>query len=101
MLVIRLRQQGANSRQSFRLVVTNERSPRDGKYIEMLGFYDPFAKENNLTVDRERVQYWYEHGALISARAQILLKKSFPEVIVSLKARKEKQLAKKRKARKK
>jgi small subunit ribosomal protein S16 len=58
MLVIRLRQQGMNSRQSFRLVVTNERSPRDGKYIEMLGWYNPFGAETkNLQIDVSRLQH--------------------------------------------
>jgi len=85
MLVIRLRQQGANSRQSFRLVVTNERSPRDGKYIEMLGWYNPFGAETkNLQIDIPRLQHWLDAGASISDRAKSLVKRFAPEVVQQL-----------------
>ena len=81
-LVIRLRQQGANSRQSFRLVVTDEHNPRDGKYLEMLGWYNPFGAETkNLQIDVPRLQYWLGTGALISDRAKALVKRFAPEVI--------------------
>lgn len=79
-LVIRLRQQGKNSRRSFRLVVANTRSPRDGKYIENLGFYDPHI-EGSLNIDGERIKYWLDQGALISERAMILVTKQAPDVI--------------------
>lgn len=79
-LVIRLRQQGKNSRRSFRLVVANTRSPRDGKYIEKLGFYDPHI-DGALDLDSERIKYWLEQGALISERAKILVSKQAPDVI--------------------
>lgn len=79
-LVIRLRQQGKNSRRSFRLVVANTRSPRDGKYIENLGFYDPHI-EGSLNIDGERIKYWLDQGALISDRAMILVTKQAPDVI--------------------
>ena len=96
-LVIRLRQQGANSRQSFRLVVTDERCPRDGKYLEMLGWYNPFgADTKNLQIDVPRVQYWLGVGAMISDRAKALVKRVAPEVVQQLSA---KQVAKRAKAR--
>ena len=85
MLVIRMRQQGANSRQSFRLVVTDERRPRDGQYIEMLGWYNPFAEEaKNLQIDVPRLQYWLDMGASISDRAKALVKRVAPEVVQQL-----------------
>lgn len=81
-LIIRLRQQGRNNTQSYRLVVADERSPRDGKYIEKLGWYNPFAEaEKGLFVDKERVQHWLGQGALISERAKALVKRFAPEVI--------------------
>lgn len=80
-LIIRLRQQGKTNRQSYRLVVADRRSPRDGKYVENLGWYDPFLKEKNFSVKGERVQYWLERGALISERAKILVGKEFPEIL--------------------
>ena len=81
-LIIRLRQQGKTNRHSFRLVVVDRRCPRDGKYHEMLGWYDPFAKEENLVaIKADRVQYWLEQGALISDRAKALVNRMAPEVI--------------------
>ena len=66
-LTIRMRQQGANSRQRFRLVVTDSRNPRDGKYLEMVGWYNPFgADDKNYLIDIPRVQYWLDKGAQIS-----------------------------------
>lgn len=94
-LIVRLRQQGKNRRHSFRLVVADRSSPRDGKYIELLGFYDPFTKDNFFSVDKERVEYWFEKGALFSERAKLLLKKAAPEIVAKMNQRKEKKPAKK------
>lgn len=96
-LVIRMRQQGANSRQRFRLVVTPERAPRDGKYIEMVGWYNPFGKtDENYFIDVPRVQYWLDNGAQISDRVKSLVKRVAPEVIKALVAKKVAKVAKKR-----
>lgn len=94
-LIIRLRQQGKKNRHSFRLVVADERSPRDGKCIERLGFYDPRVKENNFTVIPERVEYWINQGALCSERVQILLKKTAPDVIKRWHEKQDKKRSKK------
>lgn len=102
-LVIRLRQQGKNSRRSFRLVVANTGSPRDGKYIEKLGFYDPHI-DGSLEIDSERIKYWLDQGALISERAIILVTKKAPEVIKQYVEKQQSQklkLLKKKKASKK
>lgn len=102
MLIIRLRQQGANSRQSFRLVVTDERRPRDGKYIEMLGWYNPFADQTkNMQIDVPRLQYWLGVGAAISDRAKALVKRFAPEVVQGLSVKKEAKRTKMRNNRKK
>ena len=98
-LIIRLRQQGRKNRQSYRVVLADRRFPRDGKYLEKLGFYDPHGKdESNLSVDSERVQYWIDRGAMLSERVESLLKKTAPAVIKALGA---KRLAKKVKPAKK
>lgn len=89
-LIIRLRQQGKNNQRSFRLVVTDERSPRDGKYVEKLGSYDP-RFEDKLEIDADRVKYWLDHGALISNNAEILVSKKAPEVIKQYKEQKVKK----------
>jgi small subunit ribosomal protein S16 len=100
-LVIRMRQQGANSRQNFRLVVTDSRSPRDGKYIEMLGWYNPFAaNDKTYFVDVPRVQFWLSNGAQISDRVMSLVKKAAPEVLKDLTEKKLAKVAKRREKRK-
>jgi small subunit ribosomal protein S16 len=81
-VVIRLRQQGKKNRRFFRLVVADERSPRDGKYIEELGWYDPHCSgENFLSIDEKKVKHWLGKGALISERAKALVRKKAPEII--------------------
>ena len=81
-LVIRMRQQGANSRQRFRIVVTDERNPRDGKYVEKIGWYNPFgADENNCFLDVPRLQYWIDNGAQVSDRVKSLANRLAPEVV--------------------
>lgn len=80
-LKIRLRQQGRTNRQTYRLVVADVRSPRDGKYVEMLGWYDPAHTENNMSVNAERTAYWLSQGAEFSDQAKAIIKKVAPEVI--------------------
>ncbi len=58
MLKIRLRQQGRKNRQTYRLVVTDIRNPRDGKYLEMIGWYNPFSNTNDSQLNIERINYW-------------------------------------------
>jgi small subunit ribosomal protein S16 len=88
-LVIRMRQQGANSRQRFRVVITDIRSPRDGKYIEKLGWYNPFGAEGkNYQLDLPRIQFWIDQGAQISDRVKSLVKKLAPEVVQQMTAKK-------------
>jgi small subunit ribosomal protein S16 len=97
-LIIRLRQQGKNNRRSFRLVVADERSPRDGKYLEKLGYYDPHSEDGLVNLDFERVEYWLNNGALISDRAKSLVMQKAPEVIQKYSEKKELQKAKRRKS---
>lgn len=105
-LKIRLRQQGRNNRPFYRLVLTDVRSPRDGKYIEALGWYNPFESEleKSIFLDAERVKHWLNMGAQFSESAESLVAKVAPSVVkaltekgIALKAK----LAAKRKARKK
>jgi small subunit ribosomal protein S16 len=101
-LVIRLRQQGRRNRQSYRLVVSDVRSPRDGKYLEKLGFYDPFMPgEKNYSIEKEKVMKWLTRGAQLSERAKILLKKAEPEMMKEITETKEKRKARIRKKNKK
>lgn len=86
-LKIRFRQQGRTNRRTFRLVVTDIRRPRDGKYLETLGFYTPFQAENNLTLNVERLQFWLSQGAQIADNAQKLIAKAAPEVVKGVQAK--------------
>jgi small subunit ribosomal protein S16 len=99
-LKIRLRQQGRNNCQTYRMVVTDVRSPRDGKYIEMIGWYQPAEDENNLHVEAERVSHWLKHGAQMTHHAEALIAKAAPEVLKEYRKHKEakrvKQAAKRR-----
>ncbi|HLW74370.1 MAG TPA: 30S ribosomal protein S16 [Gammaproteobacteria bacterium] len=76
MVTIRLSRGGAKKRPFYHLVVTDSRTPRDGRYIERLGFYNPLAAkhEETLRVDAERVKHWVSKGAQTSERVQYLLK---------------------------
>ena len=85
---IRLRQQGRKNRQTFRLVVTDIRNPRDGKYLETLGSYDPHSAKLNLQLNTERLNYWLSKGAELSPSAEKLVKGVAPEVIKALKNQK-------------
>jgi small subunit ribosomal protein S16 len=63
MLAIRMRREGAKKRPFFRLVVTEARTPRDGKFIESLGTYDPTRTPESVEVDRARLAHWIASGA--------------------------------------
>ena len=80
-LKIRLRQQGRTNRQTYRLVVTDIRFPRDGKYLEMVGWYNPFNKENNCQVQSERIQYWMGLGAQLSPSVEALIARVVPHLM--------------------
>lgn len=99
-LKIRMRQQGRTNRQTFRLVVVDGRSKRDGKYLEMLGWYIPFQAENNFSVNAERVAYWLGKGAQISDQVRFLVEKAAPDVMKSyteqMSARRTKRAAQRR-----
>lgn len=105
-LKIRLRQQGRNNHQFYRLVLTDARTRRDGKYIENLGWYNPFEAEleKSMSVDAERIQHWLNLGAELSECAESLVAKLAPAIIKSQKAKvqaRRAKMAQKRKARKK
>lgn len=76
MVTIRLTRGGANKRPFYHLVATDSRSPRDGRYLERLGFYNPLAAshEEVLRVNAERIKHWLSKGAQPSERVQYLLK---------------------------
>lgn len=85
---IRMRQQGRTNRQTYRLVVTDIRAPRDGKYLEMVGWYNPFGAANNCQVDADRIRFWLEQGAVLTPNVESLLVKIAPDVVKELREKK-------------
>ena len=75
-VAIRLRREGALNRPYFKVVVTDKRSPRDGKFIEIVGTYDPKKRGMNSTLKLERIEYWISKGAQPSDTVRSLIKKN-------------------------
>lgn len=63
MVKIRLRRVGATKKPQYRIVAADSRSPRDGRFIEILGHYNPLTEPATVVVKGERVQHWLSHGA--------------------------------------
>jgi len=76
MVKIRLRRMGAKKNPYYRIVVADSRSPRDGRFIEELGTYDPLADPASINVNAERAQYWVKNGAQPTDTVRALLKKA-------------------------
>ena len=76
MLTIRLARAGVKKRPFFHIRVADSRKPRDGRFIEKVGYFNPIAsgQEVRLEVDQERVDYWISQGAQLSDRVTTLLK---------------------------
>ena len=72
---IRLRRTGCNNCVSYRVVATDGRSPRDGKFLETLGWYDPKREGENYQIDMERVAFWQGRGAQVSETVASLLRR--------------------------
>ena len=73
---IRMRRVGAKNAPVFRIVVADGRSPRDGKFIELIGTYQPLKKGNNFTIKLDRANYWLSKGAQPSETVASFIKKS-------------------------
>ena len=73
---IRRKKFGAKNRGQWRIVVVDSRSPRDGRFIEEIGFYDPLPIDEKFQIKRERLDYWLKNGALITDTVKTLLKRS-------------------------
>ncbi|MBI4335409.1 MAG: 30S ribosomal protein S16 [Candidatus Omnitrophica bacterium] len=74
-VVIRLKRMGTIKKPFARIVVTDSRSPRDGRFIEEIGFYDMRKSPYEVKVDKERALYWIKNGARPSETVKSFLKK--------------------------
>ncbi len=75
-VAIRLRREGTTNTPYYRIVVTDSRSPRDGRFIEMIGTYDPKKKGVNYAVKLDRASYWVSKGAIPSDTVRSIIKKA-------------------------
>ena len=73
MVKIRLTRRGSKKRPFYRIVAADVRAPRDGKFLEILGYYDPRKKPHVLEVNTDRVQDWISKGAQTSERVGKLI----------------------------
>jgi small subunit ribosomal protein S16 len=73
---IRLRREGAKNRPYYKVVVADSRSPRDGKFIEIIGTYDPKKTDHNSTLKLDRIDHWISKGAQPSDTVRSLIKKN-------------------------
>ncbi len=72
---IRLTRHGSKKKPFYRIVVADIESPRDGKFLENVGTYDPMYDPAKITLKTERIRYWMDQGALPTDTVQSLLKK--------------------------
>ena len=75
MVKIRLKRMGMKKKPFYRLVVTDSRNARDGRFIEEVGYYDPLTEPATLKIDEERAKYWLGTGAQPTDTVRGLLKK--------------------------
>ncbi|MBQ9506771.1 MAG: 30S ribosomal protein S16 [Clostridia bacterium] len=76
MVKIRLRRMGAKKAPFYRIVVADSRYPRDGRFIEELGYYDPMTEPATVKVDGDKVKEWMSNGAQPTDTVKSLLKKN-------------------------
>jgi small subunit ribosomal protein S16 len=72
---IRLTRKGAKKRPFYRIVAADSEAPRDGRFLEVLGHYNPQADPAEITIDRDKVNEWIERGAKVSETVRSLLRK--------------------------
>lgn len=75
MVRIRLMRNGAKKRPYYKVVVADSRSPRDGRFIEIIGRYHPLSKEEPVVLKEDRIKYWVSQGAQPSKVVSDLMRK--------------------------
>ncbi len=76
MIKIRLRRTGAKKQPSYRIVVADARAPRDGKYIDMVGHYNPLTEPATIHVDADKAAKWVQQGAQMTETVERLFAKA-------------------------
>ena len=75
-VVIRLRKEGKKNRTYFRVVVTDKESPRDGRFLELVGTYDPMGKNEGMKLKLDRIDHWVGRGARPSETVASFIRKA-------------------------
>ena len=73
---IRLRRMGAKKAPFYRVIVADSRDPRDGKFVEEIGYYNPLTEPAEIKIDAEKAEAWLKNGAQTTETVKALLKKS-------------------------
>ena len=73
---MRLRRMGAKKAPFYRVIVADSRSPRDGRFIEEIGYYNPMTAPEEIKIDAEKAQKWIANGAQPTETVKVLLKKT-------------------------
>ena len=76
MVKIRLKRMGMKKKPFYRIVVADVNSPRDGRFIEEIGYYDPMKQPAEIKIDNEKAATWIKNGAQPTDTVRVLLKKS-------------------------
>ena len=76
MVKIRLKRMGAHKKPFYRVVVADARAPRDGKFIDEIGYYDPMKETKVINIDEEKAKKWLANGAQPTETVKTLFKKS-------------------------
>jgi len=75
-VVIRLRKEGKKNRPYFRVVVTDKQSPRDGRFLELVGTYNPMGKDEGMKLKLDRIDHWVSQGAKPSETVASFIRKA-------------------------
>ena len=76
MVKMRLRRMGAKKQPFYRVIVADERSPRNGRFIEELGYYNPLTGPETIKIDADKAKEWIKNGAQPTETVKVLLKKA-------------------------
>ena len=76
MVKLRMRRTGCKNHATYRIVAADERSPRDGKFLEILGWYDTAIKDENFKIDLARIDDWLKRGAKPSTTVASLIRRA-------------------------
>ena len=75
-VVLRLKRMGAKKNPFYRIVAVNKSDKRDGKVVDEIGHYDPMKKDDNVSLKKERIEYWLKNGAKPSGTVRSIIKKA-------------------------